>query len=118
MLTSYVVIAVFASLLLAAVSGLGKLRRNEYIVKTVNGVAGVPMRWFPVLAVLEISAAIGLLLGIKWAPVGIAAAVGMTLYFVGAIVAHVRVSDYKGVWPAIQMLCLAVAALAARALSM
>jgi hypothetical protein len=118
MLLSYVVIAVFASLLLAAVSALGKLRHNEYIVKTVNGVAGVPMRWFPVLATLETATAVGLLLGIKWAPIGIAAAVGMTLYFVGAIVAHVRVSDYKGAFPAIQMLCLAVAALATRVLSM
>jgi hypothetical protein len=118
MFASYVVIAIVASLLLGAVSGIGKLRRNRYIVKTVHEMAGIPMRWFPVLAGLEFATAVGLLVGIKWAPLGVAAAAGMVLYFVGAIVAHGRVSDIKGSWPAIQMLCLAVAALITRTLSM
>jgi len=107
-----------SALLLAVVSGLGKLRRNPYIVKTVHEVAGVPMRWFPFLAGLEFAAAAGLLLGIGWAPLGVAAAAGMTLYFVGAIAAHVRVHDWKGCLPAVQMLCLAIAALVTRSLSM
>ena len=76
------------------------------------------MQWFPFLAGLEFAAAAGLLLGIRWAPLGIAAATGMTLYFVGAIVAHVRVNDLKGLGPAVQMLFLAVAALFTRMLSM
>jgi len=66
----------------------------------------------------EQTAAAGLLIGIKWAPVGIAAGIGMTLYFIGAIIAHVRVNDLKGSPPAVQMLCLAVAALVTRILSM
>ena len=79
---------------------------------------GVPIEWFPFLAGLEFAAATGLLVGIKWAPLGIAAAAGMALYFVGAIVAHVRVNDLKGLRPAVQMLGLAIAALITRALSM
>jgi hypothetical protein len=118
MFVAYVGVAIVSSILLAAVSGLGKLRRNPYIVKSVHEVVGVPMQWFPFLAGLEFAAATGLLLGIRWAPLGIAAATGMTLYFVGAVVAHVRVNDLKGLGPAVQMLCLAVAALFTRMLSM
>ena len=76
MFVAYVGVAIVSSLLLALVSGLGKLRRNSYIVKTVHDVVGVPIRWFPFLAGLEFAAATGLLLGIRWAPLGVAAATG------------------------------------------
>ena len=118
MFAAYVGIAIVSSFLLAAVSALGKLRGNTYIAKTVHEVARVPIRWFPFLAGLELAAAAGLLLGIRWAPLAVAAAAGMALYFVGAIAAHVRVSDIKGSWPAFQMFCLAIAALITRILSM
>ena len=118
MFAAYVAVAILSALLLAAVSGLGKLRRNAYIVNSVHEVVGVPLRYFPILAGLEFAAAAGLLAGIRWAPLGIAAAAGMVIYFVGAIVAHLRVNDLKGLGPAIQMLCLAGAALITRTLSM
>ena len=58
------------------------------------------------------SRALGLLLGI-WSPwVGLAAGVGLVLYFVGAVVSHLRVSDIKGIGPAVFMLLVAVATLA------
>ncbi|HYI96108.1 MAG TPA: DoxX family protein [Bryobacteraceae bacterium] len=114
MFAAYVGVAIISSVLLALISGLGKLRRNPYIVKSIHDVVGIPMHWFPFLAGLEFAAATGLLVGIKWAPIGITAAAGMALYFVGAIVAHVRVNDLKGLGPAVQMLCLAVAALITR----
>ena len=117
MFTAYIAIAIVASLLLA-VSGLGKLHRNAYIVRTVHEVARVPIRWFPFLAAMEFAAATGLLVGIRWPSLGVAAAVGMTLYFVGAIIAHVRVSDIGGSSPALQMFTLAVAALITRIFSM
>ena len=116
MFAAYVGVAILSSILLA-ISGVGKLRRNRYIVRSVHGVVGIPMRWFPFLAGLEFAAVLGLLVGIRWALLGIAAACGMALYFVGAIVAHVRVTDVKGLGPAVQMLCLAVGALITRTLS-
>jgi len=118
MFAAYVGVAIVSSLLLALVSGLGKLRRNSYIVKTVHDVVGVPIRWFPILAGLEFAVAIGLLLGIRWGPLGVAAATGMALYFIGAIIAHVRVNDTRGTGPALQMLCLAFTALITRTLSL
>ena len=114
MFAAYVCVAVLSSILLAVVSALGKLRRNPYIVKSVHNGVGVPLRWFPFLAALELAAATGLLIGIKWAPLGIAAAAGMALYFVGAIVAHVRANDVRRSGPAFQMLFLAVTALITR----
>lgn len=117
MFAAYVCVAVLSSILLAVVSALGKLRRNRHIVNSVHIAVGVPLQFFPVLAALEFAAAAGLLVGIKWAPLGIAAAAGMALYFVGAIVAHARANDVKGSGPALQMLSLAVTALITRILS-
>ncbi|MFG1792500.1 DoxX family protein [Nocardia sp. NPDC049149] len=46
-----------------------------------------------VLGSLQIAATIGLLLGIWFPPFAIAAAIGLVLYFTGAIFAHVRTGD-------------------------
>ena len=53
--------------------------------------------------------AVGLLAGIAFAPLGIAAA-GVALYFVGALIAHLRVKDMTLAGPLI-FLALTVAAL-------
>ncbi|MFJ9249128.1 DoxX family protein [Streptomyces sp. NPDC101776] len=42
----------------------------------------------------------GLVVGLWWGALGIAAAVGLTLYFVGVVGAHLRVGDSKGSPPA------------------
>ena len=54
------------------------------------------MAWFVPLAVLEFAAALGLLAGIFYRPLGIAAGIGAVLYFVGALIAHLRAKDTKG----------------------
>ena len=53
----------------------------------------------------------GLVLGIWWPALGIAAAVGLVVYFVGAVVSHLRVGDVKGIGPAAFLLMVSVAAL-------
>jgi len=78
---------------------------------------GVPLKHFPLLASCEYAGAIGLLAGI-WRPwLGIAAGIGLVIYFVGATVGHLRVGDAKGVGPAVFMLLLVVVALALRILT-
>ena len=58
-----------------------------------------------------ISAAFGLLLGLIGVPlIGTAAASGVAMYFVCAIVTHLRVRDYS-IGPAVALLLLAVATL-------
>ncbi len=53
----------------------------------------------------------GLVAGIWYPPLGIAAAIGLVLYFVGAIGAHLRKNDFKGVPSPGLMLVAAGAAL-------
>ena len=117
MFAAYVGVAI-VSVILLAISGIGKLSRNPYIVKSVHEVVGVPLRHFPLLAGLEFAAATGLVAGIKCAPLGVAAAAGMVIYFLAAIFAHVRVHDMKGLGPAVQMLAFALTTLITRIHSM
>jgi hypothetical protein len=42
---------------------------------------------------LELAGVVGVLAGLAWSPIGIAAAVGLALLSVGAVVSHVRASD-------------------------
>ena len=54
-----------------------------------------------------------------WRPkLGVAAGIGLVLYFVGAIVSHLRVGDFKGVGSAVFMLVLAAGVLILRVLTM
>jgi uncharacterized membrane protein YphA (DoxX/SURF4 family) len=72
-----------------AFSGFGKLKKLPDVVKAMDSV-GVKPSQFPALAALEFAGALGLIVGIWSKPIGVAAAVGITLYFVGALSAHLR----------------------------
>ena len=66
---------------IAAFSGVGKLRRDPRIVQVVHEVVGVPLHYFPLLAACEIAGAVGLVLGIWWLVLGMAAGEGLVVYF-------------------------------------
>ncbi|MGA8100657.1 MAG: DoxX family protein [Candidatus Acidiferrales bacterium] len=115
--TAYMAITVVLALLVAF-SGLAKIARKADVVKTIHEVIGVPMKYFLLLAVCEFAGAIGLVVGI-WLPgLGVAAGIGLILYFVGAVASHLRVGDVKGIGPAVFMLVLSGGALALRFLTM
>jgi len=104
--------------LMAAFSGLGKIRRDPRQVKVIHRTVGVPLEYFLLLAVCEFAGALGLLAGM-WRPkLGVAAGIGLVLYFVGAIVSHLRVGDFKGVGSAVFVLVLAAGVLTLRVLTM
>lgn len=111
--TAYLVITVLFALLVSF-SGVAKIRRDPRVVKVVHETVGVPFKYFPLLAACEFAGAVGLVVGIWWAAIGIAAGIGLVLYFVGAIVSHLRVGDVKGIGAAAFMLVLAAGALALR----
>lgn len=98
-------------------SGLGKLRHNPHIVEIIHEVIGVPFQYFPLLAACEFAGAIGLVLGIWWPALGVAASIGLIIYFVGAVAAHLRVGDIRGIGPASFLLALSVGALTLRILT-
>ena len=56
-------------------------------------------------------------IGILWPTLGMAAGIGLVLYFLGAVISHLRVGDVKGVGPAAFMLVVAAAALTLRVLT-
>jgi len=98
-------------------SGLGKLRNDPQIVKAIHETCRVPMRYLTLLAVCEMAGATGVVVGIWWHVLGTAASAGLVLYFLGAIVAHLRVGDSKGILPAAFLLILSLGALCLRLLS-
>jgi hypothetical protein len=112
---AYAVVAVVLSVALAG-SGRAKLVGDERVVSGLTGV-GVPRGWFPWLAGCEIAGALGLLAGLVYRPLGIAAAIGVVLYFVGAVIAHIRAGDIKGLTAPAGILVVAAAALSLAALS-
>jgi hypothetical protein len=69
------------------------------------------------LAACEFAGALGIVLGIWWPYLGMAAGIGIVVYFVGAVVAHLRVGDVKGIGPSAFLLVVAAAALALRILT-
>jgi hypothetical protein len=75
--------------------------------------AGVPESWLSTLGALKTAGAVGLLFGLIGVPlVGTAAAIGLVLFFIGAVVTHLRARDYSPQFGlAIGFLLLAVAAL-------
>ena len=84
-------LTILASLLgfIAAGSAIGKLKKMPQVVESLTSV-GVKPEQMPLLATLELLGALGLIVGIWFAPVGLAAAIGLSLYFLGAISAHIK----------------------------
>jgi hypothetical protein len=88
MFSAYLVVAILLSVGLV-MSGALKLAKNPRIVEGIGGL-GVPLPLFPLLAALEIAGAAGLIIGVWFAPLGIAAGVGVVMYFTGAVITHLR----------------------------
>jgi hypothetical protein len=75
--------------------------------------ARVPQSWLYRLGALKAAGALGLLVGIGMPPLGIAAAVGLVLFFIGALVTHVR-ARYWAIAAPVAFLLLAVSSLVLR----
>lgn len=82
---------------------------HEY-PKTQADMKGVPRKWVPVLGLLLAAGTVGLLAGLVVPVLGSLAACGLVLYFVGAIIAHMRVGS-RNIVGGIVFLATAVAAL-------
>jgi hypothetical protein len=68
-----------------------------------------PVQW-RTIGMLELAAVAGVLAGLAWPPIGVAAAVGAALLLLGAIIFHTRAADSAGeTAPAVIGLGLAVA---------
>ena len=79
-------------------------------VKVVADRVQVSRRWMVPLGTLLASGAVGLLTGFAVPALGVAAAIGLVVYFMCAVTAHVRVGD-RHAGGAVFFLVLAAAAL-------
>lgn len=111
----YIIVAGVFTLVLT-MSARMKLVRDPVAVEVIGSVVGVPLRLFPVLALLEIAGGVGLLVGIGVKPVGVAAGACLVAYFIVAITSHLRKRDLitGHVVPPVIMLVISAAALALR----
>ena len=103
------------SLLLAAACLLpaaGKLTGQPKMRKSAAHF-GIPWSRYRLIGAAELAAAAGILIGLHWHPLGLAAAAGMTLLLAGALITHRRAADGgKEMAPAWVALALAIAYLA------
>ena len=73
----------------------------------------IPWPRYRLIGVAELAAAAGILTGLWWHPLGLAAAAGMALLLLGAIITHRNAADsVKEMAPALLALLLALAYLA------
>ena len=112
-ITAAVVSGLFAAMLLA--SAAGKLARQQRQVELMRHV-GFPDDKMWLLALAEIAGAAGLIVGLFWWPIGVAAGIGVVLYFLGAVTSHLRIRD-PFFNPSLLMLAVAAVVLALRLLS-
>jgi hypothetical protein len=74
---------------------------------------GIPWQYYRLIGVAELAAAAGVLTGLWWHPLGLAAAAGMALLLVAAVITHRRAADSGGqMAPALLALAVALAYLA------
>ncbi|GEB61892.1 DoxX family protein [Streptomyces gardneri] len=111
MFIGYAAVAALLAFALSA-SAFLTFARNPQITGNMTKL-GVPDSWLPWLATAKAAGAIGLLAGLAVAPLGMAAATGVTLYMAGGILTHLRAKDYE-IAPVAVLTLLATAALILR----
>ena len=85
----YAVVTVITALVTAAIAIPDFIPAGFVLANSAK--VHVPRSWLPMLGALKLAGALGLLVGVVGPPaIGIAAATGLVLYFIGAVIAHVR----------------------------
>lgn len=79
-----------------------EFRRLNWVLANMSRL-GISERWLTSLGVLKALGAVGLLVGLRIPQIGVAAAIGLVLFFVGAIVTALRAHwyghfPYPAVW--------------------
>ena len=70
--------------------------RKAFVVDNISAY-GVPERWWPWLGAIKALGSIGLLAGLFVPALGVAAAIGLVLYFLGAVVTVLHAHAYSHV---------------------
>jgi hypothetical protein len=93
MFAACIVVTILAAAANIFSATLDFIRYKQILINMAK--AGVPESWITMLGALKAAGALGLLVGIGVPLIGTAAAVGLVLFFVGAIITHLRARDYS-----------------------
>jgi hypothetical protein len=102
MFTAYVLVTVLAAAA-NTFAATADFLRPQWLLANMTKV-GVPRSWLFPLGALKAAGALGLLVGIGVPLLGVAAAVGLVLFFVGANITHIRAHWYSFTYPATYLL--------------
>jgi hypothetical protein len=112
MFTAYIIVTILAAAA-NTYAAIVDFHRPQWVVDNITKWGGSHSWLFP-LGALKAAGALGLLVGICASPIGIAAAIGLVLFFVGAIAVVIRARWYSHLpWPSTYLL-LAVGSLVLR----
>ncbi|MFE0458990.1 DoxX family protein [Kitasatospora sp. NPDC058965] len=92
MSTAFVVASSIAAAL-SAFSAASVFARAAYVVEPLTAY-GVPLSWLPYLGAAKAAGAIGLVVGLFVPALWVAAAIGLVLYYAGAVATVVRARSY------------------------
>jgi hypothetical protein len=107
---AYLVVTIVTIIANTAVA-IADLLHAESTLKT-SAEVGVPRTWLRPLGALKAAGAGGLLLGLLGVPwIGVAAAIGLTLFFIGAVGFHIRARVFHNIAAPAGFLALAIATL-------
>ena len=93
MVIAYYIVAIVTALWIGF-SGYSLFTRQQFVATPLTQY-GVPQSWWNWLAFAKSAGALGLIAGLFVPAVGIAAAVGLILYFLGAAATTVRARSYN-----------------------
>ncbi len=111
MTTAYVIVTVM-TIAVNTAAAFADFAKARFVLNN-SGELGIAPSYIPVLGALKAAGAFGLLIGLLGVPqIGIAAAVGLVLFFVGAVAVHVRAGVYHNLLAPAVYLALAIATLA------
>jgi hypothetical protein len=110
------VAALIVSIALATALAVSAARKLTHAPGVVAGYAraGVPAARLNQLAAVLFASAAGLLVGLWWSPLGVAAAVGLSCYFLVAVAFHIRAGDLANLPMPVALAVMAALAAALR----
>ncbi|HKN97629.1 MAG TPA: DoxX family protein [Pseudonocardiaceae bacterium] len=109
MSTAYVIVTVVGAAMVAF-SAVSVFVKAKWVVEPITEY-GVPRSWWPWLGTAKAAGAVGMVAGLFLPVIGLLAAVGLILYFIGAVTTVVRARWYSHIPYPLLYLAPVVAAL-------
>ncbi|MDT7805005.1 MAG: hypothetical protein QOI78_8438 [Actinomycetota bacterium] len=110
MSTAYLIVSIVGAAM-AGFSAYSVFTHAKWVVEPLAGY-GVPRSWWPWLGTAKAAGAAGLVVGLFVPVIGVAAGIGLVLYFTGAVVTVARAKSYAHLAFPLMYLAPVVAALA------